>query len=196
MRVKSDSRQNSMHAKRTLFEEWGGKRQPKEFNINIVHAQIHGMDPAALPSGTYLLPSRGPLSSSEKTRPPLRSSATTTTQQPCHWDPRITFTESRPSPSPPLTGSDRHRHHRAIAIAAKTNKTSGKNGPRMQRKKKDSARGGERMKNARDLECSVGSYWRTKVNLQLGWEGWKFTARVSTWTVVVLMVLAVYRVRR
>lgn len=65
-------------------------------------------------------------------------------QQPCHWDPRITFTESWPSPPPRLTGSDRHRHHRTIAIAAKTNKTSEKNGSRMQREKKDSARGGER----------------------------------------------------
>lgn len=150
----------------------------KEFNINIVHAQIHGVDPAALPSISYHRVAL--FSSSEKTRSPLRSSTATTTQQPYHWDSRITFTESRPSPPPPLTGSDRHRHHRAIAIAAKTNKTSGKNGPRMQREKKDSARGGERMKNACDLERSVGSYWRTKVNLQLGW---KFTARISTWTV-------------
>lgn len=91
----------------------GRKRQPKEFNINIVHAQTHGVDPAALPRRTRLLPSRGPLSSSEKTRPPpLRPSTSHHYQQPYHWDPRITFTESRPSPPPLLTGSNRHRHHR------------------------------------------------------------------------------------
>lgn len=150
MRVKSDCRQ--FHAseceKNIVLERRGEKRQPKEFNINIVHAQTHGVDPpAALPSRTRLLPSRGPLSSSEKTRPPLPATVSL----------RSSYHLHRPSPPPLLTGSDRHRHHRAIAIAAKTNKTSGKNGSRMQREKKDSARGGERrngMKNARDSESS------------------------------------------
>lgn len=107
-------------------------------------------------------------------------SSTTTTinrhhyKQLCHWDPRITFTESRPSPPPLLTGSDRHRHHRAIAIAAKTNKTSEKNGSRMQREKKDSARSGER-----DEERSwLGERERLLPLILLKNEG-EFTARMG-----------------
>lgn len=142
--------------------------------------------PAALPSRTRLLPSRGPLSSSEKTRPPLPATVSL----------RSSYHLHRPSPPPLLTGSDRHRHHRAIAIAAKTNKTSGKKVHECsgRKRREASARGGEKrngMKNARDSESSFRwSYWRTKVNLQLGREGWKFTARVSTWTVVVWMIVS------
>lgn len=147
MRVKSDCRQfHASECEKNIVRKVGRKeRQPKEFNINIVHAQTHGVDPAVLPSRTRLLPSRGSLSSSEKTRPPLPATVSL----------RSSYHLHRPSPPPLLTGSDRHRHHRAIAIAAKTNKTSGKNGSRMQREKKrfcERRRNG--MKNARDSESS------------------------------------------
>ncbi|EFN67692.1 hypothetical protein EAG_03255 [Camponotus floridanus] len=100
--------------------------------------------PAALPSRTRLLPSREPLSSSEKTRPPL----------PATMSLRSSYHLHRPSPPPLLTGSDRHRHHRAIAIAAKTNKTSEKNGSRMQREKKERGFCERRREEERDEERS------------------------------------------
>lgn len=130
--MKSDRRQLRVHrsAKRNIRVSEGerkGEIAPKEFNINIVHAQTAWIPQPSLgdasPTTTWSPFPR------EKTRPPPRPSPPPLPNNHVIGIPVLVSPSPGrpppPSPSPPLlTGSDRHRHHRgAIAIAAKTNKT-------------------------------------------------------------------------